>query len=722
MQSEIMKQVLRRGLGEMVVEEVPTPDTAPHHVLIQTGASLISSGTETADIHPSVVKSVAENPGHLKTLVDVARAAGPIRTASEVMGKFKDLAALGYAGAGTLVEVHPSVTGLSVGQRVAYGGEGTGHAEFITTGQNLVATIPDGVSFEEAAFTTLGSIALNAVRAAKIEVGSSVLVLGLGIVGQLVAQLARVAGARVYAADLLSDRVVRAESLAEAIGIRGPSVPDEVLTLTDGVGVDCVIIAAAAKTDAPARIALKAVRDRGRIVIVGAVDISFPWSEMYMKEIQVQMARAYGPGSYDPEYERKGRDYPLPYVRWTEQRNMQEFLRLIQAKQVQVKPLISHRFGLEEAPKAYATVMESNASMGVVLSYPTQTDPAPPPVRRLVVRPPEAKSGLIKVALIGAGNIARWAHLPSLRSKRGATLHAVCSKGGVRAKSYATRFGASYCTTDLDEVLGDPDIDAVIIASRNQHHAPQAAAALRAGKHVFVEKPLALTEGECAELLQVEAESDRILMVGFNRRFAPSYLALKANMNRRAGPFVLNCRVNSPGISGGYWMADPAIGGAILGEACHFTDLMYWLLDSEPSSVHAFSLDQSRSEPIGQNNLTASFRFENGAIANLTYSTIGSTTSAGERLEVFMPGQGLIAEDFKYHETRGSVRRKKSNVFPKKGYKAQMAHFIEAIKTGKRAEIGGIEDGVRATVACLRMLESASTGEPQAIDWTALRG
>jgi len=259
----------------------------------------------------------------------------------------------------------------------------------------------------------------------------------------------------------------------------------------------------------------------------------------------------------------------------------------------------------------------------------------------------------------------------------------------------------------------------VIIASRNQHHAAQALAALRADKHVFVEKPLAITEEECAELLAVQSESDRILTVGFNRRFAPSYLSVKAAMRRKAGPYVMNCRVNSPGISSQYWMADPAIGGAILGEACHFVDLMYWLLESEPVSVHAYSLDQARQEPIGQNNLTATFQFENGAVASLTYCTTGSRTSSGERLEVFMPGHGLVAQDFKLYEARGARRRRKTSMLAKKGYAEQMAAFIKAIRSGDRPEVD-VVDGVRSTIACLRMLDSTTSGEPQLIDWRSL--
>ncbi len=324
------------------------------------------------------MKEVADNPDHLKKVLAVMAQQGPIRTIEEVSAKFSEYAVLGYSGAGIVAAAHSTVTDLAIGARVAYGGEGTGHGELVVTGRQLVAPIPDAVSDEDAAFTTLGAIAMNTVRTGDIALGETVVVLGLGLVGQLTAQLARLAGARVIAIDLLPSRVSLAEQLGAEAGVRGADgALEDVLRLTHGRGADCVIIAAAAKSAAPARAALSMVRDRGRIVIVGAVGVEFPWLPMYLKEVEVRMARAYGPGSYDPVYEQRGQDYPLPYVRWTENRNMVEFLRLLSAGTVTVAPLISHRFALERAPEAYATILDSAiSSLAVVLSYPATTPAA----------------------------------------------------------------------------------------------------------------------------------------------------------------------------------------------------------------------------------------------------------------------------------------------------------------------------------------------------------
>ena len=562
-----MKQVVRKGLKDIFVEEVPDPVVSPHHVLIRPVCSLISSGTETASIHTdSLMKEVADNPSHIKKVLDVMKIAGPIPTVREVLAKFSEYAALGYSGAGVIIEKHSTVTDLEIGERVAYGGEATGHAETIITGRNLVVKIPENVPFEHACFTTLGSIALNSVRIANISLGDRVAVVGLGLVGQLVAQLARLQGAVVFAVDLKRDRVELARQMGAQYAFEG-GVRERVLAATNGKGVDCVIVAAAAKSAAPCQLALQLCRDRGRIVVVGAVEMSFPWGEMYMKEIQLFLSRAYGPGSYDPVYEKEGHDYPFPYIRWTENRNMEEFLRLVGQGQVQLQPLITHQYPLDEAPLAYQTILDpASGSLAVVLRYSSVEAAAK---RTVFIGSQSAPtSGKLGVALIGAGNLARWAHLPVIQKSSDAELRAVHSTSGVRGKSYATRFGAAYCTTEYEAILKDPNVHVVLIVSRNVQHASQALAALRAGKHVFVEKPMALTVEECRDLSRAVAETGKQLTVGFNRRFAPFYLPFKEHLSRRNGPAVISCRVNSPGISGEYWMADPALGGAILGEAC----------------------------------------------------------------------------------------------------------------------------------------------------------
>ena len=448
--------------------------------------------------------------------------------------------------------------------------------------------------------------------------------------------------------------------------------------------------------------------------------MEFPWNDMYLKEIQLYMSRAYGPGSYDAAYEKQGRDYPLPYVRWTENRNMEEFLRLIGAGRIDLGPLITHEFALDDAAQGYETIFTPAAdSLAVLLRYPAAAVPDPvaafAPVRKVTTPGGARPKEKIEFALVGAGNLAKWEHLPNLKKLPGVGLRAVYSASGVRGKSYALRFGAGYACSEYDEVLRDPQIDAVLIASRNPQHASQSLAALRAGKHVFVEKPMALTALECKELCAAVEESGKQLTVGFNRRFAPYYRELKNALKGRTSPAVVQCRINSPGISGSYWMADPAIGGAILGEACHFIDLMYWLLDSEPLTVSAYSLPVGKADPIGENNIAASFHFADGSIGNLTYCTVGSKTSGGERVEVFAQGVGAFTEDFKRLGVHKGMRTASSKVWPDKGYAEQMAEFAASIQAG-RAPAVTVYDGARATLGCLAMMAAARDGAAVAIE------
>ena len=726
-----MKQVLRQGVKDIVVEEVPAPQLAAHHVLIKPVYSLISSGTESASIHSEgAIRTVAEHPEHLAKIWKAFKEHGPVKTANELKAKFSEFAVLGYAGAGVIVEKHVTVKNLEVGDRVAYGGEGTGHAEAILATKYFTTRIPDGLSCRSASFATLGSIALNAVRTAQIAIGDIVVVEGLGLVGQLVGQLVRLQGGIVIGTDFSEHRL----KIAQQLGTHHVVKPDgseihAISKVTNGRGADCVIIAAASKSAEPAQQALNLTRERGRIVIVGAVDVSFPWEQMYLKEIQVLMSRAYGPGCYDSTYEKGGQDYPISHVRWTANRNMEEFLRVVSAGQVQIEPLISHEFALEDAPKAYETILNpENRSLGVVLSYPSASSENGNArngfelARKVEVQsyrnpstPSRPSSRELNVAVVGAGNLARWGHLPVLRKLPGVNLKAIYSKSGPRGKNYALRFGAAFCTTDYDQILSDPSIQVVVIVSRNEEHCPQALAALRAGKHVFVEKPMAITEQECALLYKEAVKSGRHLTVGFNRRFAPLYSEFKKHFARRTGPATINCRVNSPGISGAYWMADPSIGGALVGEGCHFVDLMYWLLQSEPISVSAFSLPVGKKDPVGENNIVASFMFNDGSIANMNYSTIGNSGVSGERLEAFAPGMSLMTENFKRIEVVSDVAITQTSWFPKKGYLAQMQDFVEAIRTGRPPAVT-VQDGARATVGCLKILESARRSETCAID------
>ena len=709
-----MKQVIRRGLKEIIVDEVADPVASANHVLVRPFYSLISAGTETADIHTdSIVKEVADNPSHLKTVWNVMKKTDPVGTFNEIRAKFKDYAVLGYSGAGIIVEKDAKVTDLQIGQRVAYGGEGTGHGETINVGRNLIARVPDRVSFQEACFTTVGAIAMNSVRLSDINVGDVVAVIGLGLVGQLVAQLVRCQGGVVIAIDLDKKRVDLATETGADFGlIASDTTVAEVRGLTGGRGADRVIVAAASKSPLPLQQGISMSRDRGSVIMVGACPIEIPRAEMYVKELSFMVSRAYGPGSYDPTYEKQGIDYPISYVRWTENRNMEEFLRLMSVGRIDVKPLISHEFLLDDAPKAYETIMGGNgsSSLAVVLKYPVN-DAADPvesfkPARKIVVNSEPVNKDEIKFALVGAGNLAKWAHLPAIKKIPGAKLHAVYSNRGAQGKAYAMRFGAKYSTSDYDEMLRDADIDVILISSRHKDHAQQAIDALNAGKHVFIEKPMAITIDECRAIYQAVEKSGKRLMVGFNRRFAPYYVEMKREIANRTSPIVISTRMNSPGIENG-WAADKAQGGVVLGEGCHFIDLMYWLLASEPVSVSAYG--------FGEHNVAASLKFADGSIGNFIYTVVGSDSSGGEMVEVFAPGVGLTTEDFKSLKVKKKARKTSSKFFADKGYDEQLASFVKSLKDGTETSITAL-DGVRATLGCLLILESVQTGMPCEFD------
>ncbi|MGI9055821.1 MAG: bi-domain-containing oxidoreductase [Pyrinomonadaceae bacterium] len=705
-----MKQVIRRGLKEIIVDEVADPVVTRNSVLVRPFYSLISTGTETADIHTdSIVKEVADNPSHLQTVWNVMKKTDPVSTFNEVRAKFKDYAVLGYSGAGIIIEKDEQITDLKIGQRIAYGGEGTGHGETINVGRNLIARVPDAVSFQEACFTTLGAIAMNAVRLAEINIGERVAVIGLGIVGQLVSQLVRCQGGVVIAIDLDKRRVDLAQETGADFGITaGDTTVKQVSALTDGRGADCVIVAAASASAKPLQDGVSMCADRGRVIMVGACPIEIPRAEMYVKELKFMVSRAYGPGSYDPAYEKQGIDYPIAYVRWTENRNMEEFARLMSVGKVNVKPLISHEYALEDAPKAYDTIMNNGgSSLAVVLKYPindqTNAHEAFQPMRKIVLNSQPINKDEINFALVGAGNLAKWAHLPALQKIAGAKLHAVHSNSGARGKSYAMRFKANYTTSDYEQILNDAEIDAVIIATRHNQHAQQAIDALNAGKHVFIEKPMAITIEECQAIYKAVKANGKRLMVGFNRRFAPYYAEMKSHLKNRTSPMVVSCRMNSPGIENG-WAAEKSQGGVVLGEGCHFIDLMYWLTESEPVSVSAYGFNE--------HNVAASFKFADGSIGNFIYTVVGSDASAGESVEIFAPGVSVLTEDFKRLVVKKQKRDGRSKFFAAKGYTEQLESFVNSVKNGTETAITAV-DGARATLGCLLMLESVRTGETQ---------
>ena len=715
-----MKQVLRKGFSEVVVEEIPAPGIRHGCILVAPEHSLISSGTESADLHTDgIFREVLERPSQLKALVSVAASYGVVPTIREAVGKFKDRVVIGYSGAGVVIEKDPALDAFTVGDRVAYGGQGSGHGEIVCIPKNLAVRLPDGQSSRDGAFATLGAIAMNGTRAAEIQIGDSVAVIGLGLVGQLVAQLARVGGGRTIGIDLMKNRVDLAGKLGlqTALVARGGNEAESVRALPGGRGVDCAIVCAKSNSSAPLEQAVQMLRDRGRLVIVGAVPLNFPWGPMYAKEIRVTMARAYGPGSYDEDYEIRGIDYPMAYVRWTENRNMGEFLQLTAEGRVHVQPLVTHEFELDRAPDAYRQIIdEPNQTLAVLLRYENAGKAMRPDItRRTVVLPQSKQTGTLGVALIGASNIARWAHIPSIRGNAATYLRAVCASRGATAKGYADRFSAAIATTDIDQVLKDPEVNVVLITTRHSQHAGTIMKSLLAQKHVFVEKPMAVTEADCKEIIEAEAKSGQTLCVGFNRRYAPVYRRTRQLLKERPEPVLMTMSMNASWVNANSWIhSEEEGGGAIVGEAVHFFDMFCWLTEEEPISISASALEGQLPPSVTKNNMVVTVRLSRGSIGCLIYTTQGYKGGVQERLEVRAGGRTIVAEDLKRLTVQGKPLSGIHRITPDRGYRELFDDFIASLTTNRPSPVPAA-DGARATMLALKALESIE--RRQAVDF-----
>jgi predicted dehydrogenase/threonine dehydrogenase-like Zn-dependent dehydrogenase len=705
-------------------EMVPSPQCGRSDVLLANRHSLISAGTESTAVRSNkrdmVVKALRD-PDIRQSVVDMVADQGIRRTADRVQYEFTKWTPLGYSGAGVAVEVGSEVEGIRPGDAVAYGGQG--HAEYICAPKNLCVPVPQGVSSREAAFVALGSIALQGVRRAEVQVGDVVAVLGLGLVGQLVAQLLQAAGARVVGSDVMPERLdlARQRGLEQGF-LAGDHLPERMRHYTDGIGVDRVLICASSSSPQVIEQAVAVSRDRGRIVVVGGVNLDVPRGEFYMKELDLVISRSYGPGRYDRQYEEHGVDYPIGYVRWTEKRNMEEFLRLIQAGKVDVKPLVTHEFGIDEADQGYDLLMNRPSEcMGVLLKY----DETAEPPRRLIPavnrRPARIRKSRGNVAVFGSGAFARQFHLPNLKGSKQLNFHTLADASPQAAKEMAFRYGAARCTTDPSEVWEDPDVDAVMIITRDKSHTPLVASALEAGKHVFCEKPLATSYEECEKLAGLSGKSELVCMTGFNRRFAPMVVTAKEVLDGLSGPKVIHYRVNAGALPKDAWVFDPVHAeGRIVGEGCHFIDLFHWLTDAEPVRVSAHVMGDSPSL-AGLEDVVASFDFSDGSIATLLYTAQGSTALGKERIEVFCDGTAIAMDNFRQLTVRGSQRIDVKARQVDKGHGAELAHFADAV-LGRRPPEVTLLDGIRATVCCLKIWESATRREPVDVDmgdWVA---
>jgi predicted dehydrogenase/threonine dehydrogenase-like Zn-dependent dehydrogenase len=687
-----MKQVLIRQ-GQATVEEIPAPVVESGTVLVKVARSCISIGTEMAGVRATgepLWRRALRQPEQVKKVIQMVAQEGLARTAEIVKGRLSAGMPVGYSAAGVVIAVGDGIPDIQVGQRVACAGAQCAyHAEIIRVPRNLVAPFSETLSFDDASTVTLGAIALQGVRRAAPTLGECFVVIGLGILGQLTVQLLKANGCCVIGTDLDPSRIAMAKSLGLDIGVN-PGDSDDILQVlrhTDGFGADGVIITAATPSDAVMSTAFHMCRKKGRVVLVGDVGLNLNRSDFYMKELDFFISTSYGPGRYDQNYEERGLDYPISYVRWTENRNMGEYLYLLAEAKVKVGPLIGATYGIEKAPEAYESLKQQGTKpLMVLLSYQEGTDQL---VHSRVVLNPAAmpgRKGKIQLAMIGAGAYAKGMHLPILQSLADRFhIRAVVSRTGHNAKETASSFGADYASTDYRDVLNDPDIDAVLIATRHNLHASMALEALAAGKHVLVEKPLALTEDE-AEGIQVffaaRPNEASVLLTGFNRRFSRYARRIREWVESRSNPMVINYRMNAGYIPLDHWVHTSEGGGRNRGEACHIYDLLTYLTDSRVASVQARAITPDTGYYGRTDNFVALLKFEDGTIATLTYVAMGAKEYPKESMEIFVDGKTIILDDYKRLVVLGSKERPIETRTSDKGQKEELEAFSESIRNG----------------------------------------
>lgn len=677
-----MKQVLIRG-GGVVVEDVPAPAAGPRSVLVRVEWSCVSAGTESASVAMSALplyRRALKQPEHARRAIEIARTEGFVRTYKRVRGQLAAGLPTGYSAAGVVVDAGAEVEGFAVGDRVACAGAGiANHAELIDVPVNLVVRVPEDVSLDDASTVTLGAIALQGIRRAAPTLGESVGVIGLGILGQLTVQMLRANGCRVLATDLDAERV--AQAVAHGAEDATGDFAERCRSLTGGFGADAVIVTAATASSEPMHDAAQACRRKGRVVIVGDVGLDLRRGDLYAKELDVVMSTSYGPGRYDDVYELEGRDYPIGYVRWTENRNMAEYLRLLADGAVRLGDLTRRTFAVDDAQQAYESLKGADKPLLALLEYPERDDAATRTVRlrRLAPRP-----GVVRVALVGAGGFAQGSHVPNLLKLRDRfELRAVVSRTGSTAKAVADRAEAAYATTDLEEVLADGDIDLVLISTRHDLHAEQTLRALTAGKHVFVEKPTALNEAELSQIEAFYADRDGpLLMTGFNRRFSPAAVHARAALAVRTTPLVAEYRMNAGYIPLDHWVHGPEGGGRNIGEACHVYDLFDSLVgDVEVESVTARGIRADGTRLAANDNFVATVAYADGSVCTLTYTALGNRDHPKERMEVFADGMVIALDDYKTLSVagRGSGWR---GTTQQKGHVEELEALARALRDG----------------------------------------
>jgi predicted dehydrogenase/threonine dehydrogenase-like Zn-dependent dehydrogenase len=706
-----VRQILIKK-GEAVVEEVPAPLVEKDTILVQVTYSCISIGTEMSGVKEgskSLVRRAIENPDQVAQAARMALEQGIGRTFTTVKGALESGSPTGYSAAGKVIEVGETIHDVQVGDHVACAGAGiANHAEIINVPRNLLVKTPESLNPGEASTVTLGAIALQGIRRANPTLGETFLVIGLGVLGQMTAQMLKANGCRVIGLDPDEARVRMAESLGMDHGLSMNEDPvSRVTQLTDGHGADGVLITASTASDDVVSRAFQSCRKKGRVVLVGDVGLNLQRSDFYVKEIDFLISTSYGPGRYEPNYEKKGLDYPIGYVRWTENRNMQEYIRLLSEGKINIRPLIQDEYKLEDAPLAYNSIKSGEEKPIMVLLKYGQEDVSADLSSKIEVTPSwSKKEGLLHVAVLGSGGFAKGMHLPNLRKlDKQYRVSAIMSRTGSNAKATARQFDAKFATTDLNDILNDDVTDTVLISTRHDLHADMALNSIKSGKHVFVEKPMALNRGELAVLVStltgreipdnttsiasfiknISYTPEIHYMVGFNRRFSPYLVRAKELISSRANPMIINYRMNAGYIPLTHWVHSEEGGGRNIGEACHIYDIFNFLTDSEVASIQAQSITPHTEQYAKNDNFVTTIKYMDGSLCNLIYTSLGSKDYPKEEMEIYFDEKIIRMNDYKSLEVYGMNVTPIKLKIADKGHIKELQAFYEAIKKGSEA-------------------------------------
>lgn len=698
-----MKQIIQSfKTGQTILEEVPAPQASKGTVLIQTTRSLVSLGTERMLVEfgkSNLISKARQQPDKVKQVLDKIKTEGLMPTLEAVFNKLGEPLPLGYCNVGKVIAVGEGVSEFNVGDRVASNGQ---HAEFVAIPKNLVAHIPDNVSDEQAAFTVIGSIGLQSIRLLNPTLGETIVVTGLGLIGLLTAQLLVANGCKVIGVDVDNDKL----DLARKWGIvpfnpKNGDVVKFVEEKTNGVGVDGVIITASTKTDEIISQAAKMSRKRGRIILVGVIGLNLSRADFYEKELSFQVSCSYGPGRYDENYENRGNDYPLPFVRWTEKRNFEAVLSAIGSGKIQVEEMITEVIPLNDYLKIYGEI-GSSKSIATILKY-EETEGTPKTTIQLKEFSYTGQKGVISI--IGAGNFTKMTMLPALKGS-GANYKYIVSKGGVSGTAMAQKHGFSHSTTNVEDVLQDTEVDLVLITTRHNLHANMTIKCLETGKHVFVEKPLALTHEELEKVIEAQQKSSKTVMVGFNRRFSPHAEKMKVLLGNTQMNVIAT--MNAGNIPANVWVHDMLVGGGrIIGEACHFIDLITYLTGSKVKSVCMNAMGLNPEE--NTDNATILLKYENGSTGVINYFSNGSKAYSKERVEVYSEERTLVMDNFRTTLGFGFKGFSKLRTTLDKGHKNQFHQLIAQTKNGGNSLIP-FDDIVNTTRASFAAIESLQKG------------